>query len=264
MADSWHETDRVTLRTLREHVKAGHRFAMLTCYDATTARWLWRGGVRTLLVGDTAAQMILGHETTLPVSLDFMLELTAAVRRGAPGALVIGDLPFSAAATDDAILTAGSRFLSEGGADLVKIECDAGHAEVVEHLNRVGVPVVCHLGSRPQSVRMTGGYRAAGRDESSRQAIIDGARTLVDAGAAAILIEAVDETTTDAVVAAVGDDVPVIGCGAGPACHGEVVVLHDLLGLSDWQPPFAPPAAEFGPQLEEAARNWARHVEEDE
>jgi len=239
---------------------------MLTCYDATTAKWLYRGGLRTFLVGDTAAQFILGHDSTLPVSMPFMLEITGAVRRGAPKALVVADMPFGSyqCGVDEAMRNAVA-FMREGGADLVKLEVDDSHAGLVEKMSHEGVAVVAHLGSRPQQVRATGGYQAAGRTAREAELIVDTAELMIARGASALLLEAVPDEVAQRVVKIArgrddGQPVPVIGCGAGPACHGHVVVLHDLLKLSDWQPPFAPPAVELGAQVQAAAAAWVRAV----
>ncbi|HEX7010707.1 MAG TPA: 3-methyl-2-oxobutanoate hydroxymethyltransferase [Phycisphaeraceae bacterium] len=258
---------RITLRDLRRWARAGQKFAVLTCYDATTARWLWRGGVQTMLVGDTAAQMILGHDSTLPATMPFMLEITAAVRRGAPQALVIADMPFgSYQCGDDEAVRNAMAFMVQGQADLVKLEVDASHAPLVERLSHAGVPVVAHLGSRPQMVRASGGYRAAGRRKREADILVDTAALMIQRGAAALLVEAVPDIVSQRIVAQAvrpdtGEVVPVIGCGAGPDCHGHVVVLHDLLKLSDWQPPFASPLADLGQPLQEAAAAWVKHVE---
>lgn len=256
------------MRTIRKWVKAREKFAMLTCYDATTAVWLTRGGVQTLLVGDTAAQMVLGHDSTLPVSMSFMLEITAAVRRGAPHAFVMADMPFgSYQASDEQAITNAIRFMKRAGADAVKFEMDASHASLVARLTSAGVPVVAHIGSRPQQVRAEGGYRAAGRTPAEAAKLCDTAETLIAHGAAMLLIEAVPAEVSRTIVElaerAPGRDepVPVIGCGAGPDCHGHVVVLHDLLGLSDWQPPFAPPMADLGRQIADAASRWNETVQ---
>ncbi|MEX0885741.1 MAG: 3-methyl-2-oxobutanoate hydroxymethyltransferase [Phycisphaeraceae bacterium] len=257
---------RITLRDMRKWARDGEKFAMLTCYDATTARWLWRGGLRTILVGDTAAQMILGHDSTLPATMPFMLEITAAVRRGAPSALIMADMPFgSYQASDAEAMANATAFLKQGMADLVKLEVDASFTPLVERLSHAGVPVVAHLGARPQTVRAEGGYRAAGRRSWEADRIVESASQMVDAGAAAILLEAVpDEVSRRVVDAAVhpgtGAAVPVIGCGAGPACHGHVVVLQDLLGLTDWHPPFAPPLASLGEAVRDAAAAWVGQV----
>ncbi len=256
---------KTTLRTLRQWVKLGEQFAMLTCYDATTAGWLWRGGVRCLLVGDTAAQMILGHDTTLPAPLNFMLEITAAVRRGAPDAFVMADMPFGSyqCGQDEAVANAIA-FLKNAGADAVKLEVDAAHAALVQRLAMAGVPVVAHLGSRPQQVRAQGGYRAAGRTAEEAAEIADAAELLIHQGASMLLLEAIPNEVAHQVVkratAPGGPVVPVIGCGAGHACHGHVVVLQDVLGLSSWHPPFAPSLANLGEQTQRAAEQWVKLV----
>lgn len=263
---------RVTLRTLRQWVKQGRPFPMLTCYDATTASWLWRGGVRTLLVGDTAAQFILGHDSTLPAPMPFMVEITAAVRRGAPDAFVMADMPFgSYQCGDDEAVRNAMRFVVEGAADVVKLEVDASFAPLVKRFASSGVPVVAHIGSRPQQVRVRGGYVHAGRTRAEADQIVRTGMQMVDAGAAMLLIEATPAEVSSEIVNrlkernagpdAAKNAVPVIGCGAGPACHGQVIVLHDLLGLSSWQPPFAPPMGAVGTSIEEAAAKWARLVE---
>ena len=237
---------------------------MLTCYDATTARWLWRGGVQGFLVGDTAAEVILGHDSTLPAPMPFMLEITAGVRRGAPDALIMADMPFgSYQCGDDEAMRNATAFLTRGQADLVKMEVDATFASLVERMSHAGVPVVAHLGSRPQTVRAEGGYRAAGRSPREADKLVDTAKLMIQCGVAALLVEAVPgEVGRRIVDAAVhpesGQPVPVIGCGAGPACHGHVVVLQDLLGLSDWHPPFVTPAAEVGKAIEQAASRWVQ------
>jgi 3-methyl-2-oxobutanoate hydroxymethyltransferase len=255
---------RVTLRTLRGWVKQGRKFPMLTCYDATTARWLWRGGVQTLLVGDTAGQVILGHDSTLPATMSFMLELTAAVRRGAPDAFLMADMPFgSYQCGDNEAVRNAMAFLAHGGADAVKLEVDATFAPLVGRMSHAGVPVVAHLGSRPQQVRATGGYHSVGRTRAEAQVIVAGAEEMIQRGCAMVLLEAVPDEVSQRVVQAAEratPPVPVVGCGGGPSCHSHVVVLQDLLGLSDWQPPFSPPLTGGGEQLRAAAAQWAELV----
>ncbi len=257
--------ERITLKTLRRWTREGRPFAMLTCYDATTARWLWRGGIKTLLVGDTAAQMILGHDSTLPAAMDFMVAITAAVRRGAPQGFIMADMPFgSYQCGDDAAVANAMRFLTEGQADAVKLEVDRSFAPLVERMGHAGVPVVAHIGSRPQQVRHQGGYRATGRTEKQARELLHDAELMLASGTDALLIEAVPNEVTQRVIEAtqrLDRTVPVIGCGAGPSCHGHVIVLHDLLGLTDWQPPFAPARTDLGRRIAEAAGEWARQVE---
>jgi len=262
------DTRRFTLKDLRRRAAAGERTAWLTCYDATTARWLWRGGLRAMLVGDTAAEMILGHDSTLPAPLEVMLALTAAVRRGAPNAFVMGDMPFgSYQCGDDAAMRAATRFLAEAGADAVKLELEASGAPLVARMSRAGIPVVAHLGSRPQAVRLAGAYQASGRDPEAARTILETARRMIEAGASMLLLEAIPEPLAEEVTRLAeqagpgGAPVPVIVCGAGAAGHGEVLVLHDLLGLTDWQPPFARPRADLATPLARAVAEWVQSVE---
>ncbi len=253
------ERSPVSIRTLARMAREGVRFAALTCYDATTARWLERAGVPVLLVGDTAAEVILGHPATIHAPLDFMVEITAAVKRGAPNCFVLADMPFLSYGVDDpsGIRNAG-RFMTEGGADAVKIEADRTHAPLVSQMARAGIPVVAHVGSRPQHARMRGGYWAAGRTAESAESLLEDARALEAAGAVMLLVEAAPVEVSERIVAA--SRLPVIGCGAGPACHGQVVVLQDLLGLTDWQPAFAAPAARLGESIAAAAKAWIDRV----
>lgn len=246
---------RVTLSELKRKAGSGEVFSMLTCYDATTARWLDQAGVDALLVGDTAAEMILGFDSTLHAPLEFMVTITAAVKRGAPRCFVMADMPFMSYHGDEgqAVLNAG-RFLTEGQADAVKLEVDGGFAPLVRRMARSGIPVVAHLGSRPQQVRRSGGYKAAGRSETEAKEIVEEARLMEQSGAVMLLLEAVPARVSREVVRSV--EIPVIGCGAGPDCHGHVVVLHDLLGLTGWHPPFAKPVAELGQAIRRAAEQW--------
>lgn len=259
---------RVTLRDWRKWAEAGQPFAMLTCYDATTAKWLWRGGVSSFLVGDTAAQLILGHDSTLPAKMPFMLELTAAVRRGAPHALVMADMPFGSYQADEAEAVRNAiAFMQDAGADCVKLEVDASHATLVEKLAQAGVPVVTHIGSRPQQVRVDGGYKAAGRSQHEADVLVDTAQLMIAMGATALLVEAVPDGVTQRILNKArhprnGERIPVIGCGAGPGCDGHVVVLQDIMGMSDWQPPFAPAMTQLGQALQDAASQWCEQVEE--
>ena len=249
----------ITLKTLRRMAKLGEPFACLTCYDATSARWLQRAGVPVLLVGDTAAEMVLGFERTIDMPLDLLLALTAAVKRGAPSTFVMGDMPFMSyhAGENQAVINAG-RFLTEGRADIVKIEADESFADLVRKMTRAGIPVCGHIGSRPQQTALNAGYAAAGRTGDHARQIVADAVALEQAGAVMLLVEAVPDEVTDAILAATS--VPLIGIGAGTRCHGQVLVLHDLLGLTDRPPRFAEPVASLGPALREAGAEWVRRV----
>lgn len=253
------DREPVTIRSLQRMSRQGVRFSCLTCYDATTARWLGRAGIEVLLVGDTAAEVILGFPSTIHAPLDFMVAITAAVKRGAPACAVMADMPFMSyqPSEADAIRNAG-RFMTEGLADLVKLEVDASHASRVEAMVRAGIPIVAHIGSRPQRAKLRGGYTAEGRTAASAAALIADAAALEAAGASMLLIEACPEEVTAEIVRRA--TVPVIGCGAGPACHGQVVVLQDVLGMTDWQPAFARPIVDLGAAIESAARRWRERV----
>lgn len=250
----------VTIRTLRKMASQGAAFACLTCYDATTARWLERAGVHVLLVGDTAAEMVLGYSRTIDMPLDVLIELTAGVKRGAPRTFVMGDMPFMSYHADEAeaIRNAG-RFMTRGLADIVKIEADASFAPLVARMARAGVPVCGHIGSKPQQAALSGGYSGAGRTPREADQIVADAVALEEAGAVMLLIEAVPQEVTRRVLQAT--KVPMIGIGAGPEPHGQVLVLQDLLGLSDRPPTFALAMAAMGDELVRVGRRWVEAVE---
>ena len=224
---------------LRAVRRGGEKVPMLTCYDFTTARLMQQAGVPALLVGDSAANVILGHPTTLPVSLSFMIEITAAVRRGAPLALVMADMPFGSYQGSVARgCRAVFRMVKETGCDCVKLEVGPGNAALVRELSEAGVAVVAHIGLRPQSVGLLGSYRYQGRTAAEARQIIQLATRMEASGAAALLLEAVPAEVGKAVVEAT--QLPVMGCGAGPHVHGHVVVTHDAVGLSPTRPRFVP------------------------
>lgn len=250
---------RITVRTLRRMAETGEPFACLTCYDATTARWLERAGVHVLLVGDTAAEVILGYDSTVHMPLEVAIALTAGVKRGAPNTVVMGDMPFLSYQADDAeaIRNAG-RFLREGMADLVKIEADESFAGLVAKLTRAGIPIVGHVGCKPQTAALTGGYASRGRTAEDAEQVVRDAMALEKAGAVMLLVEAVPAEVAEQIVGL--SKVPVIGIGAGEACHGQILVLQDLLGLTHWQPGFATPVARLGPEIQRAAEQWVKNV----
>jgi 3-methyl-2-oxobutanoate hydroxymethyltransferase len=251
----------VTLRTLQRFTERGKKFACLTCYDATTARWLERSGIPVLLVGDTAAEMILGLPGTIHAPLDFLITITAAVKRGAPNTFIMADMPFMSYQADEAEgLRNAGRFMTEGLADSVKLEVDRSFTSLVERMARAGIPVVAHLGCKPQQVKRYGGYTSAGRTALEAQELVATAVSMEKAGAAMLLLEAVPDEVSKRIVQKTS--IPVIGCGAGSSCHGQVVVLQDLLGLTSWQPSFARPIAQLGESLIDAARHWIEKVRE--
>lgn len=225
------QREKMTLSTLRGRKKSKTPITMLTAYDFPTAQIEEAAGIDCILVGDSAAQVVLGHGTTLQATMDYMITITAAVRRGAPTAFLLGDMPYLSfnINTEEAIRNAG-RFMAEAGCDCVKIEGDARIVPTVAAMAAANIPVMVHLGLRPQAVHQFGGYRAQGRDAASAQRLIDDAHRLEEVGACALLLEAVPPEP--ARIIAESTPLPVIGCGAGPYCDGHVVVLHDMLGLS--------------------------------
>ena len=247
---------KLTLDGLRVRKNRGEKFSMLTAYDCPTARVAAAAGVDTLLVGDSLGSVLLGHPTTRPTPFELMLALAEAVRRGAPHVWLAADVPYeSAAGGVDAVLDAARRYRAVAGVDAVKVEVAADQVDWLPALAGVGVDVIAHLGLRPQSVERPEDYRAQARDAVGREALVRLARETVAAGAHVLLLEAVAAEAAAAVVDAV--DVPVIGCGAGPACDGHVVVTHDLLGLLDQRAPrFVPQLAELRGEQLAAMRRW--------
>jgi len=230
---------KITPVDIQAMKREGKRIAMLTAYDYPTALLEDRAGIEIILVGDSLAMTVLGYENTLPVTMDAMIHHTQAVTRGAKYALVIGDMPFMSYNTSerDAILSAG-RFMKEGGADAVKLEGGASVKETVRAIVRAGIPVMGHIGLTPQTISMLGGFKVQGKDAQGAQKIIDDALSLEDAGAFSVLLEAVPAPIAKRVTERL--NVPTIGIGAGVHCDGQVLVVHDVLGLFDrFTPKFA-------------------------
>jgi len=237
----------------------GRRLVMLTCYDAVFARLLAEE-VDILLVGDSLNQVIAGQETTLSATLDQMIYHSAAVRRGAPGMLLFVDLPFLTyqVTVAEAIRNAG-RVLQETGADGVKLEGGQVMAETVRALVDRGIPVMGHLGLTPQSVHALGGYRVQGRSPAAADRLVDDARALEEAGACATVLELLPTEVARRVTAALR--IPTIGIGAGIGCDGQVLVLHDMLGLNQgFAPKFLKHYAELGASVRAAVRDYAGEV----
>jgi len=238
----------------------GEPFACLACYDALTARIFERAGIHLLLAGDSGAEIVLGMPRTIHMPLEFSIHITAGLKRGAPNTVVMADMPFMSyqAEPGEAMRNAG-RFMTEGLADIVKLEIDASGADLVDRMTRAGVPVCAHIGALPQRAALRGGYSSAGRRAEEAVRIVDDAVSLQQAGALMLLVEAVPDDVTEGVLARTS--IPVIGIGAGTACHGQILVAHDLLGMTDHPPRFAEPVADLGAELERAGREWLRRVQ---
>lgn len=219
----------VTLTTLQSLKQKGEKIAMLTCYDATFAKTACEAGVEMLLIGDSLGMVLQGHDSTLPVSVEEMAYHTACVKRGNRGAMIVADLPFMANATVEQTLN-NSAVLMKAGAHMIKVEGTAWLAESIRLLTERGIPVCAHMGLTPQTVNVLGGYKVQGRHEAQAQQMITDAKSLEAAGAAMLLLECVPSELAARITQAV--KVPVIGIGAGSATDGQVLVLHDMLGLS--------------------------------
>ncbi len=248
-----------TIHDLARWKAEGRRFPMLTAYDFPTARILDDAGIPVLLVGDSLAQVILGYETTLPVTVDEMLHHARAVARGAGNALLVGDMPFLSyqVSTEEAIRNAG-RFLKEGGMHAVKIE--GAQLELAEALAARGIPVMGHLGLTPQSVHAMGGYRVQAKTEEAADRLLADASALEKAGVFSLVLEGIPVDVAKRVTESVA--VPTIGIGAGPHCDGQVLVLTDLLGLGDGKyPKFVKPFANLREEMTRAVRAFADEVQ---
>jgi 3-methyl-2-oxobutanoate hydroxymethyltransferase len=247
-------------RDFRALKARGERCAWLTAYDVAFARLLSRAGVDGILVGDSVGQVVAGHSTTLPVTLEDMIYHTRAVARGAPGVFLVVDMPFLSyqPSARDAILNAG-RVLKETEAHGVKLEGGRELEGKIRRLTRSSIPVMGHLGLLPQSVRALGGYPLRATEEAAAAALLEDARRLQDAGCFAIVLEKIPASLARSVSAAI--EIPTIGIGAGPGCDGQILVLHDMLGLTEgFRPRFVRRYAELGMETVRAVETYVQDV----
>ena len=250
---------RVTVPSLKRRKRRGKRIAMLTVYDFTFTRIFDSAGIDILLVGDSLGNVVQGQETTLPVTLDEMIYHTRLVARGARCALVVGDMPFGSyqISPEDA-LRGAMRFVKEGGAHAVKLEGGTRMAETIERISAAEIPVMGHVGLTPQAIHRMGGHRVQGRTEKSRARVLEDARAVEAAGAFAVVLEGVPADLAAEITRSLA--IPTIGIGAGVDCDGQVLVMHDLLGLSEWTPSFVKQYASLGALAGQAARRFAEEV----
>ena len=252
---------RVTIRDLRRMKRNGEKIPMITAYDYTSAQLVERAGIPLILVGDSLGQVVLGYDSTVPVTMDEMVHHIKTVVRGTQRAHVVGDLPFLSYHADipEAIRNAG-RLLKEGGAQSVKLEGGRTQAETVSRIVESGIPVMGHIGLTPQAVNQLGGYRVQGRSLKDAVRLMEDARALEEAGAYAIVLECVPAQLADMITERVG--VPTIGIGAGAGCDGQVQVFHDMMGLyQDFVPKHARQYAQLGRSIIEATQNYVADVE---
>lgn len=225
----------VNVGTLREMKEAHEPIACLTAYDASFAQLVDQAGTDVVLVGDTLGMVVQGFDTTVPVTVADMVYHSRCVARGLRRAFLMVDMPFMSYTTPAQALDNAVRIMQEGGAMMVKLEIGQGQVGIVEHLAKQDIPVCAHLGLKPQSVHKLGGFKVQGRDEETARRILDESRALVNAGADALLLECVPNSLGSAVRAAAG--VPVIGIGAGPDVDGQILVLYDILGITQGRLP---------------------------
>jgi len=250
----------VDLSLLMQKKARGEKITMLTAYDAPTARALDSAGVDIILVGDSAANVVLGYPDTLPVSMDEMIMLTSAVARGASKSFVLGDMPFMSYNVnhEQAIRNAG-RFIKEAGAKAVKLEGGGQVADTLGAMVRAGIPTVGHLGLTPQTAGMIGGYKVQGRDADTAAIILEDALRLQDAGACMVVLECVPDRVGELISQKL--DIPTIGIGAGNNTDGQVLVVHDMLGIrSGFTPKFVKQWETIGERIENAARAYCEEV----
>jgi 3-methyl-2-oxobutanoate hydroxymethyltransferase len=251
---------RVTITDIKAMKQKGEKIPMLTAYDYVTAKIVDEAGVPMILVGDSLGMVVLGYESTIPVTVDDMLHHTKAVARGARRALIVGDMPFMSYHISQAdALRNATRFIQEAGAQAVKLEGGEAVAGTVKRLVECGIPVMGHLGLMPQSINQLGGFKVQGRGLEEARRLLNDARVLQEAGAFAIVLECTPAPLSKLITQKVG--IPTIGIGAGPDCDGQVQVISDLVGLyTDFVPKHARQYARLAGQIQAAVSSYASDV----
>ncbi|MDH3520386.1 MAG: 3-methyl-2-oxobutanoate hydroxymethyltransferase [Myxococcales bacterium] len=250
---------RVTVPALLRRKRGARPISMLTAYDFTFARIFDAAGIDVLLVGDSLGNVVQGMDTTLPVTLDEVVYHTRMVARAARRALVVADLPFGSyqVCEEDAVRSA-VRCVKDGGAQAVKLEGGTAVSSAIARIVRAEIPVLGHVGLTPQAIHRMGGHRVQGRSEESARRVLEDARAVEAAGAFAVVLEGIPAQLAQSVTDAL--EIPTVGIGAGPGCDGQVLVMHDMLGFSDWTPSFVKQYASLGALAAQAARCFADDV----
>ncbi|HEX6508737.1 MAG TPA: 3-methyl-2-oxobutanoate hydroxymethyltransferase [Chloroflexota bacterium] len=252
---------RTTIINVQRMKERGEKFPMVTAYDYTSAQLVDRAGIPIILVGDSLGMVVLGYDTTVQVTLDDMIRHSGAVSRGSANALIVADLPFLTYATPDDALRNAGRLVREGGAQAVKLEGGLQVVDIVHRLVDFGIPVMSHIGLTPQSVHQLGGMRIQGRKAKGARALLEAASALQDAGAFSVVLESVPLELAREVTSRLR--IPTIGIGAGPACDGQVLVWHDLLGLyNDFVPRHTRRYAELADTIVDSLGRYATEVRE--
>ena len=253
------KTSRLNLRDIAQLYRSGEKIAMLTAYDFVMASLVDQAGVELILVGDSLGNVVLGYETTIPVTLDDMIRHTSAVVRGTERGLVICDLPFGTTTDPETALISSIRVFKETGCQAVKLEGGLFAAPVVARLTEQGIPVVAHIGLTPQAIHQMGGYYQHGKTEGEAQALLESALALEKAGAFCIVLECVMPEVTAKITQTL--KIPTIGIGSGEDCSGQVLVLNDLIGLNTRPAPkFAKPRAQIAQVIREAVQSYVQDV----
>jgi 3-methyl-2-oxobutanoate hydroxymethyltransferase len=253
---------RKTVKEISLMKEQGKKITMLTAYDASMAGLFHSCGVDILLVGDSLGMVVLGYDSTVPVTMDEMLHHCTAVRRGAPDAFVIGDMPFGSYQTGvyDAVDN-GLRFMKEAGADAVKLEGGVEVCDTITELVRAGIPVMGHIGLTPQTAGQSGGFKVRGKDDDSARKLVEDALALQEAGVFAIVLECIPAGLAEVISQSLA--VATIGIGAGVGCDGQVLVSHDLLGMfAKFTPKFVKKYADLAPLIIQAVKDYVQDVEE--
>lgn len=254
--------EKITISDLSAAKEASRKFTAVSCYDYTSARLVAETPVEMILVGDSASQFMLGYDSTLPVTMDFMVAITAAVRRAAPGVCLAADMPFLSyqVSVEEAVRNAG-RFYQSAGADIVKIEATEAHLPVIKAVSDAGMAVMAHIGLRPQSIAKTGKLKAEGTGAGAALELIKLSEQMVTAGASMILLEGTAREVAKIITEKL--DVPVLGCGSGPDCDGQILVLPDILALGKGHiPKFSKCYGQIGNEINKAVRAYDEEVKD--
>jgi len=251
----------ITIADLLTAKQQKQRIAAVSCYDYTTAKLVSQSQVQMILVGDSAAQVVLGFDSTLPAKMDFMAAITAAVRRGAPNVYLVADMPFLSyqVGIGEAVKNAG-RFVAEAGAQMVKIEATGAHLDVIEAVSNAGIAVMAHIGIRPQSITKTGRFKAEATTAEMAAELASLAEQMVNSGAGMLLIEGTAAEVAQIITERC--EVPVIGCGSGPGCDGQILIAPDILGLTQGpRPKFAKSYGNLAERTIEAFNAYSKEVQ---
>ena len=253
---------KVTITELQQKMETGQKITMMTAYDYPTGRLVDEAGIDTILVGDSLGMVMLGYDSTVPVTMDEMIHHCKAVRRGVKSSFIIGDMPFMSyqISVEKAVENAG-RLFKEGGCDSVKLEGGSEMAHIIKAIVRAGIPVCAHIGLTPQTATMLSGFRVQGKDAESANELVQSTRDLENAGAFMIVMECIPDLVAAKITRE--SKIPTIGIGAGKECDGQVLVFHDLVGLFDrFTPKFVKQYINLSPRIKEALVQFKDEVED--